>query len=120
MMRWTIRFLSLLQVIFYVSLWLFNEDVRSEPTPAILFQGLLTLALLVAWRWEKIGGRLVMFGGLLFFLMLIVGVLVSGTASFVGALLASAMLTLPYGALGWLFFKLGRQVEQDAVSQGET
>jgi hypothetical protein len=57
-MSWTIRLLSLLPVIFYASLWLFNDDVHSQPTLAIFFLVILTIALLAAWRWEKTGGRL--------------------------------------------------------------
>jgi hypothetical protein len=120
MIKWTIRLLSLLQVFFYLSLWLFNEDVRSDPSLAILFQGLLTLALLAAWRWEKAAGRLVMFGGLLFFVTLASVALLSGAGSFMGALIGSALLALPYVALGWLFFSLGRQAEQSGTGQVET
>jgi hypothetical protein len=116
-MKWTIRLLSLLQVLFYLSLWLFNEDVRSGPTPAILFQALLTLALLAAWRWERTAGRLAMIGGLIFFLILIVGALANSQGSFMVALFASTLLALPYVALGWLFFQLGRRAELEAAGR---
>jgi hypothetical protein len=95
-------------------LWLFNEDVRSQPTLAIVFQALLTLILLAAWRWEKIGGRLTMIGGALFFVILMVSALTNGDMPLMGALLAGWMLALPYVVLGWLFYNLGRQAERDA------
>lgn len=115
-MKWTIRILSLLPILFYLSLWLFNEDVRSQPTLAILFQALLTVVLLASWRWEKVGGLLAMIGGLLFFVILIAGALLRDDLSFSAALLASWMLALPYAVLGWLFYNLGRQAERDAAS----
>ncbi len=116
-MKWTIRLLSFLQVLFYVSLWLFNEDVRSRPTPAILFQALLTLALLAAWRWQRAAGRLTMIGGLIFFLILMLGALADSQGSFTVALFGSTLLALPYVALGWLFFQLGRRAELDAAGR---
>jgi len=118
-MRWTIRLLSLLPILFYLSLWLFNEDVRTQPTLAIFFQAVLTVVLLAAWRWEKTAGRLVMIGGLVFFVILIAGALVRGDMSFMAALLAAWMLALPYAVLGWLFFNLGRQSERDAAAAAD-
>ncbi len=114
-MKWTIRILSLLVVLYVLSLWFFNEDVRARPTLAILFQALLTLILLLAWRWEKIGGRLAMIGGLIFFVILITGALLDGAIPFAAALLGGTLLALPYVALGWLFFQLGRRTEQPAA-----
>lgn len=118
-MRWTIRILSLLVVLFYLSLWLFNEDVRTHPTLAVVFQALLTLVLLIAWRWETSGGRLAMIGGLIFFLILISGAPPGDVKSFMAVLLGSTLLALPYMALGWLFFHLGRRAELDAVSHDD-
>ena len=118
-MRWTVRILSLLPILFYVSLWFFNEDVRSQPTLAILFQAILTIILLAAWRWEKAGGRLAMIGGLIFFVILIAGAFVRDDMSFAMALLSGWMLALPYMVLGWLFFNLGRQAELDAVEPSD-
>lgn len=108
-MKWTTRILSLLVVSYVLSLWLFNDDVRTQPTLAILFQALLTLILLLAWRWEKVGGRLAMIGGLIFFVILISGALLDGEMSFVAALLGGTLLALPYVALGWLFLQLDRR-----------
>ena len=118
-MKWTVRILSLLPILFYLSLWLFNEDVRSRPTAGIIFQGLLTIVLLAAWRWEKAAGRLAMIGGLIFFVMLIGGSLIRNDISFVAAVLSSATLALPYVALGWLFFNLSRQAEAAQVGQAD-
>jgi len=116
-MKWTTRILSLLQVLFYVSLRLFNEDVRSQPTLAVIFQGLLTLVLLAAWRWEKRAGLLAMIGGLVFFLILISGALANDSSSFGAVLFGSILLAAPYVALGWLFVLLGRAAEREAPGQ---
>jgi hypothetical protein len=116
-MKWAVRILSLLPVLFYLSLWLFNEDVRSEPAPAIIFQGLLTVVLLAAWRWEKTAGRLAFIGGFFFFVVLIVGALSRADMPFWAAILSGATLALPYIALGWLFFNLGRQDEEAPLGQ---
>ena len=118
-MKWTIRILSLMPVLFYLSLWLFNEDVRSQPTLAVGFQALLSVSLLAAWRWEKAGGRLTMIGGLIFFLILISGALLGDNPSPAFALLGSVLLAAPYVALGWLFFDQGRRVTHDAGGQAE-
>jgi hypothetical protein len=116
-MKWMIRILSLLQALFVLSLWLFNEDVRATPTLAVLLQLLLTLILLAAWRWEKVGGLLAMSGGLIFFLVLIFSAVLGDRSALPAALVGSTLLALPYVVLGWLFFNLGRQVERASTDQ---
>jgi hypothetical protein len=118
-MKWAVRLLSLLPVLFYVSLWLFNEDVRGQPTAAILFQGLLSIVLLAAWRWEKTAGRLAMIGGLIFFALLMGGALIRGDMPFWAAILSNVTLALPYVALGWLFYSLDRDAEAARVDQAD-
>lgn len=116
-MKWALRILSLLPVLFYLSLWLFNEDVRNQPTPAIIFQGFLTVVLLAAWRWEKMAGRLALIGGSIFFVILLGGAQTRADMPFWAAALSSATLALPYIALGWLFANLGRQEEVAEIGQ---
>ncbi|UCG24612.1 MAG: hypothetical protein JSW55_01010 [Chloroflexota bacterium] len=110
-MKWMPRIISLLVLVFYLSLWLFNEDVRSRPTPAVMFQGLLTVALLVAWRWEKRAGLLAMVGGITFFLVVAVGAVALYDIQSMAALLGGVLLALPYVLAGGLFFVAGRELE---------
>ena len=106
------RIISLLLMVFYVSLWIFNDDVRSRPTLAIVLQGLLTIVLLAAWRWEKIAGRLAAIGGLAFLLIVTVAAIAVYDIHPTAALLGGALLALPYALTGWLFFIAGREVEE--------
>jgi hypothetical protein len=63
--RWLARGLSILIGGFVVVLYLFNDDFRTNPTPPTVMLGVLTLLMLIAWRWERIGGLLTMSGSLL-------------------------------------------------------
>ncbi len=56
--RWVARGLSLLFIGFNLLLLLLNEDFRNNPTlPTVVFW-ILSLSMLIAWRWERIGGLL--------------------------------------------------------------
>jgi hypothetical protein len=111
-MKWMPRLFSLLVLAFYLSLWFFNEDVRSRPTMAIMFQGLLTIVLLAAWRWEKIVGVLATLGGLLFFMIVTISALGAYDMPLIMALVGGLSLALPYVLTGSLFYISGRELER--------
>jgi hypothetical protein len=114
-MKWMPRIFSLLILVFYLALWLFNDDVRSRPTLQVILLGLLTIVLLLAWRWEKIAGRLAVVGGIIFFLIVIIGAISANDIPPIAALLGGALLTLPFVLTGCLFILAGREAER---SQG--
>ena len=108
-MKWMPRVISLLVLAFYLSLWIFNEDVRSRPTLPVILPGLLAVFLLVAWRWERFGGLLTILGGLIFFLVIIVGAIGANDISPMAALFGGALLAAPFLLTGCLFFIAGQQ-----------
>lgn len=110
-MRWTARILSLLPVLFYLSLWLFNEDVRARPTLQLVYLGLLTIVLLASWHWETAGGRLAVVGGLILFVLLAAGAINRGDMPPAMSLLASAAMAAPYIVCGLLFANIDRPAE---------
>ena len=105
------RLLSLLLVGFYISLILFNDDVREVPTLPFILYGLVVLSLLVAWRWERKGGLLTLVGSLLFGLFLLVNSLLRYDFNLILAVFGAIILTLPCFSAGWLFYTLGQQPE---------
>ena len=110
-MKWMPRIVSLLVLAFYLSLWLFNEDVRSRPTLAVIFSGLLTIVLLASWRWEKAAGLLTVIGATAFFLVVTVGAIVVNDMQPLAALLGGLLFALPYVLAGGLFYMVGREAE---------
>lgn len=105
--RWGARLLSLFPLAFYLLIILLNEDVRAEPAPALLIQGLLTLAIIVAWIWEKEGGTILMAGApILLGLYTLSGLRFDFSPP--RALLVGGAVALPYLLIGWLFYSVGR------------
>ena len=122
--RWLARGLSILIGGFVVVLYLFNDDFRTNPTPPTVMLGVLTFFMLIAWRWERIGGLLTMFGSLL----LAVSMLFqwSGTVGLITPIplliLIAAGMTLSFLIIGWLFVSVAQHttVIQEHVSEDET
>jgi hypothetical protein len=110
--RWLARALSLLLALFVLSIILFNEDVRANPTLPMLVFGALTLGLLVAWRWEKAGGLGVMLASPL----LLLSIWLHWANVSPDSLLVPRLGFVPFGvaaslgfaALGWLFVSVGQ------------
>ena len=103
-MRWVARLLSLVAVIPFA---VFLVDAVGGLSPALTWdspQGmplLVVMALgsvgvIVAWRWERLGGLLAAISGVVIIALVAAG---SGLASFVPALLASA----PFVVAGLLY-----------------
>ena len=109
--RWFARGLSLLPVLFWLTLAIFNEDFLAEITLPLILIGLLSVSLIVAWRWEKIGGAVTSGGALLLFGVLLYQNLSAGnmiTSRWV-LILVSASMAGFYLILGWLFLSIAQQ-----------
>jgi hypothetical protein len=111
LVRRVARLLSILLLGFYLSLILFNDDVREDLTLPFILYGLIVLSLLIAWRWERKGGLLTLVGSFLFGLFLLVNGILRYDFNLPLAIFGSAILTLPCFSTGWLFYTLGQQPE---------
>lgn len=110
LMRWTARGLSLLIIGFVLLLLVLNDDFRESPTLPVVILWVLTFCTLIAWRWERVGGMLILFICLLFFLSLFVQGLKTGalTVPLWQLVPVGLALTMPYVIVGWLFLHLGQ------------
>lgn len=119
--RWVARGLTILIGGFVAVIYLFNEDVRQDPTPPTILMGILTLWMLIAWRWERIGGTLLIFGSLLLFLSMLLEL--SGVAGLITPIwtliLIGAGISLSYLITGWLFVSVAQHTAVAQVPAGE-
>lgn len=109
LVRWGARLFSLLPIAFYLLIFLFNEDVRSNLNPPVIVWGIVTVFLLLCWRWEKEGGKLAMVGAPILWIVVAANGILQVNFPPLLALAAGGMLALPYLLLGWLFYSLGAQ-----------
>ena len=116
--RWVARGISLFFGGFFLFIFVFNEDVRNDPTmPTIIF-GMITLSMLIAWRWEKIGGILTLFLSPIFLLTIFFqwfGARGLMTSTWVLAAIGAGMM-FAFFITGWLFVSVAQYFEvlQDA------
>ena len=115
-MRLITRLLSLLPIIFYSSILLFNEDVWQKRSPSFFIWGLVIIFLLAAWRWEKKGGILAMVGALALVIVFTLGG-IRYDFTIVQALMVSGVVALPHLLLGWLFYSLGQRADFGGSAQ---
>jgi MFS family permease len=118
--RWLARGLSLLFSGFILSLFLFNEDVRQSPTPPTIVLALLSVSMLLAWRWEELGGKLTMMGAPL--CLVAVMYMTTQVESILWlALVVGLALTLVPLIVGWLFVSVARHtpVTRGVAGNGE-
>jgi hypothetical protein len=110
MARWVARVTSLLIGGFVVLLFLFNEDIRQDPTPPTLILGVLSLSVLAAWRWERVAGTLTLLTAPIFFVAAIVEMVgMDGLITPYWALiLIDAAITCAYLILGWLYVSVAK------------
>ena len=109
--RWFTRGLSLLPVLLWLTLAFFNEDILAEITLPVIIIGLLSISLIAAWRWEKIGGAVTAGGALLLFGVLLYYNFSANnliTSRWV-LIFVSASMSGPYLILGWLFLSIAQQ-----------
>jgi hypothetical protein len=111
--RWVARCTSLLVGGSVLFLFLFNEDIIQDPTPPTLILGLLSLAVLAAWRWERVGGTLALLASPIFFISALIEM-----SSIVGLItptwvliLIDAAIMLSFVIIGWLFVSVAKHAE---------
>jgi hypothetical protein len=111
--RWVARCTSLLIGGFVLLVFLFNEDVRQDPTPPTLILGALSLLVLVAWRWERVGGSLTLLALPIFFVSVIIQM--TGRDGWIAPswllILIDAAITLSFLIVGWLFVSVAKHSE---------
>jgi hypothetical protein len=111
--RWIARLISLLIVGFVLLLLVLNDDFRKDPTLPTIVLWILTLCLVVAWRWERIGGLLVIFLSPIWVLSMVIqwsgadGLITPGWQL---ALIGIAM-ALSFAIIGWLFVSVAWHAE---------
>lgn len=111
--RWIARGISILIAGFVLLLLVLNDDFRSDPTLPTIVLWILTLCLVVAWRWERIGGLLVIFLSPVWVLSMVIqwsgadGLIIPGWQL---ALIGIAM-ALSFVIIGWLFVSVAQHSE---------
>jgi hypothetical protein len=119
--RWVARGISLLVAVSLLLLVLFNEDFRNSPTLPTLLLWLLSLSLLIAWRWEKLGGMLT----LLLTPVILISLFVqwSGLGGLMTPLWQLFMIALafllPFLIAAWLYLSVARYAEMEATAGEE-
>lgn len=116
--RWGTRVFSLMITGFYLSINLINEQIDYEPTIPIIIQVLLSISMLIAWRWERLGGMLTMAGTPILLTSLLVDNFQRGSW-IVPTILASSAVALPYLIIGWLFYSLRQHTDIARVRQAD-
>ena len=119
LLRRITRLFSLLLLGFYLSLILFNDDVRSDPTLPFVLYSLVILTLLVDWRWEKSGGLLTMTSALVLGLFLVVNSVLNYDFGLVPVVFGAFLLTFPFFMVGWLFHTLGQHARMSNTPAGD-
>ncbi|MDX1412617.1 MAG: hypothetical protein R3293_00390 [Candidatus Promineifilaceae bacterium] len=119
--RWAARGLSLLIMGFVLLIFLFNEDVRMTPTPPTLILGILAICMIIAWRWEKVGGLLLLLGSPILFLSLLIQLFASGkliTPVWL-ILFLDMCLSLSIMIIGWFFISAAQHTKMELPLENE-
>lgn len=117
--RWLIRVVSLLACAFFLHVFgmlASNLMLPAHAVPLYAVFILTTASLLIAWRWEVVGGRLTMILALLLGLSGAYATFSYGatlldipaSTHLFAAILALVEWALPFLIFGWLFVKVGR------------
>lgn len=109
--RWVARILSLIVALLVISVVIFNEDVRQNPTLPTLALGFTTILMLASWRWERIGGMLTMIASPLIVLATSVMATQAQRADFLLAFVVGLALASVPAVIGWLFLSVGQHHE---------
>ncbi len=117
LIRWTARAFSLLILGFYITIIALYDDFQAQLTTPFILALAVTICLLVAWRWEKVGGRLIMAGAAVLLAFLPINAVTQLDFPATLALLVSAALVAPYLLVGWLFYSVGQHTEAGMTTQ---
>lgn len=105
--RWIARILSFLFAGFIFYIWLFNEDVRQNPTPPTIVVTIIAVFMVVSWRWEKIGGTLTVLASP-FCLLSVMYMTTQMDSNLVLAFAVGLALTFVTALIGWLFISVAQ------------
>ena len=120
--RWLIRITGLLASAFFLFTFFKLDQLGRLPSwgiPLLVVFVLTTASMLLAWRWETLGGRLMMLcavalglaGGYATYIYATTIPDVSGGSKLIVFILAMIEWMLPFLIFGWLFVKVGRHTE---------
>jgi hypothetical protein len=120
LVRWITRIVSLLASLLFLYTFaaLAGRQVLPDAgVPLAVIFALTALSLLIAWRWEVLGGRLTMVFAILLgtaggYATFSYGMTISGIGlktPLLATALAFVEWTIPFLIFGWLFAKVGRQ-----------
>ena len=117
--RWVARGISLIIGLSLLLLIVLNEDFRTNPTLPTIILWLMSLSLLLAWRWERVGAL----STLLLTPILLIALVVQWTG--LGGLLAPfwqlAMVALasilPFLIAAWLYLSAHQYAETIAAGE---
>jgi hypothetical protein len=122
--RWLVRTVALL----IWSIYYTGFGSPADPSPAIVSILALLISMIIAWRWEQIGGLLVIGVSLLFGVSFLLGagvsvLFVSPAAQTLSPLVTISIVALiglgfptPFIIFGWLFYRIGQQARAAQVA----
>lgn len=116
--RWVARLAALTINLFFLSTYNFSTVLTSPLLGAsFLAQVAILVSILIAWRWEKLGGKLVMLCSLLATLTIALPLTALASEAmrpgFVAiSLLGALVWALPTLGFGWFFMVIGRRAQQ--------
>lgn len=122
--RWLLRAVSLFLLVFIgyplVKLLLIPGFVYPQALPFVAVLLFECVMLVLAWRWEIMGGKIAMAGGALLSIVTIVYVInlsqmLNVDLPLVGVLV-SAVWGLPFIILGWLYVEIGQRTHTMAAT----
>jgi hypothetical protein len=115
-LRWTARLLSIVTCSVFLLIVLFAITNEDKPTlPAIFVMALLGLVILgciAAWRWEKVGGMVVVVGAVCLTAAALVASLSFGLGG--SSILAALVYGVPFLIVGLMFWVSGSSVGRGA------
>ncbi len=118
--RWVARALSILIGGFVLMIFLLNDDVRNDPTLPTIVVGMLTIGLLIAWRWERLGGLIVVFLSPILVLSMVIQW--SGAEGLLTPpwqlILIGITISLSFVITGWLFISVAQHTEVTGPTSG--